>query len=210
MAAPAPGGMTEDEARVEAGRIAPDAIVRLAIYADRLLAENRQQNVIARSTEPQVWSRHLLDALQLTAFARPEDRSWLDIGSGPGLPGIVLAIAGRWQVTLVEPRRRRVDFLQRVIDELQLDNATVLATTGEKVTGHFDLVTARAVASIDALFAMTGRCADERTRFILPKGRSAQSDVDAARSHWHGVFHVEQSSTDPSAGIVLADRVRPR
>lgn len=202
--------MTEEEARAEARRIAPEVIARLEVYADRLLAENRQQNLIARSTETQLWSRHLLDALQLVAFARPKDRSWLDIGSGPGLPGIVLAIAGRWQVTLVEPRRRRVDFLHRMIDTLKLDTVTVLATTGEKVIGHFDLVTARAVASLDALFAMTRACADERTRFILPKGRSACSDVDVARLHWHGVFHVEQSRTDPSAGIVVADRVRSR
>lgn len=202
--------MTEGEALERAKATAPQAMDALQHFAELLIAENAKQNLISQTTEALLWSRHLFDALQLTAFARSDDRSWLDVGTGPGLPGIVLAIVSRWQMTLVEPRKRRVAFLESVVDALQLRNVTLQVTTGEKITGRYDLVSARAVSSVDGLLAMTRGCTDESTRFVLPKGRSAWSDVDEAKARWHGLFHVEHSLTDPTAGIVVADRVRRR
>lgn len=202
--------MTEEDARVRAAALAPEAFPLLERYAELVIAENARQNLIARTTETSIWTRHLFDSLQLAVFARPNDRSLLDIGSGPGLPGIVLATLRRWQVTLVEPRRRRVAFLNQVIADLQLDNVSVVAAGAQTVRARHDLICARAVAGIDALFAMTRGCADVGSRFVLPRGRSAHADMDLARRQWHGLFHVEQSLTDPDAGIVIADRVARR
>lgn len=201
--------MTEEEARAQAATIAPAAMPLLDRYAALLIAENARQNLIARATEAVMWSRHLLDSLQLASFAREDDQSWIDVGSGAGLPGIVLAIVGRWRVTLVEPRRKRAEFLERVVAELELD-ASVMMADVRTVNRSYDLLSARAVASVDDLLTMTRGCADERTRFVLPKGRSAQADVDLAQRRWHGLFHVEQSLTDADAGIVIADRVTLR
>lgn len=202
--------MTEDEARAHAAAIAPEAMPALERYAELLIAENGRQNLIARSTESSVWQRHILDSLQLAQFARRDDRTWLDVGSGPGLPGVVIAALGRWAVTLVEPRRRRVEFLEGTVTELGLAEVTVVAADVRTVKAHHDVVSARAVASIPDLFAITRSCADRGTRFILPKGRTALADVESSRAKWHGVFHVEQSLTEPSAGIVIADGVAPR
>lgn len=179
-------------------------------YVALLIAENSQQNLIARSTEVIVWRRHILDSLQLGQFARASDRTWLDVGSGPGLPGLVLAGLGWWAVTLVEPRRRRAEFLRQVVDYLGMVNVAICEVDVRRVSDRHDLVSARAVASVDRMFELTRGCSDEETRFLLPKGRSAREDVDLAQRKWHGLFHVEQSITDPDAGIVIADRVRPR
>ena len=183
---------------------------RIERYVELLVEENCRQNLIARSTEAQVWGRHILDSAQLAAHARAEDRFLLDIGSGAGLPGIVLALLGRWQVTLVEPRRKRAEFLMNLRSTLRLDHVEVVVAGVEAVARHADLITARAVAPAAEIFRLAVDCFDRQTRFILPKGRSAQADVDLAKRHWHGVFHVEQSLTDPSAGIVIADRVSRR
>ena len=202
--------MTEDEARSYAATIAPAAMSLLERYASLLLEENARQNLIARTTEPLIWRRHLLDSLQLTTFARERDRTWLDVGSGPGLPGIVVAIPGRWQVTLVEPRRRRAEFLKHVVTDLQLGNVQIVAADVRTIVTRYDVISARAVAGIDPLLSMTRTCADAETRFVLPKGRSAHAEMDLAQQRWHGVFHVEQSLTDPDAGLVIADRVTRR
>ena len=203
--------MTEDEARSRAETIAgPDAMTLLDRYAALLVAENARQNVIARSTEATIWSRHLLDSLQLARFAREADRAWIDVGSGPGLPGLVLATLGRWDMALVESRRRRVDFLRSAVEHLGLRNVTVHGGDIRTFPYRGDVLTARAVAPLGDLLEWTRGCTDAATRFVLPKGRSAQDDVDLAVRRWHGSFHVEQSITDAGAGIVIADGVRPR
>lgn len=202
--------MSEADARSEVATIAPDAMPLLDRYAELLLAENGKQNLIARSTEASIWQRHLLDSVQLVRFARPCDASWLDVGSGAGLPGIVVAILGRWSVTLVEPRRARAAFLEDVVRDLLLSHVTVIAANVRTVAVPYDVISARAVASLDAIFDMTRRCAAPSTRFILPKGRSARAEIESTAGNWHGLFHVEQSLTDPEAGIVIADEVRPR
>lgn len=202
--------MTEAEARARAAEIAGEAMPLLERYVALLLDENSRQNLIARSTEATLWGRHLLDSLQLARFARGDDRTWLDVGTGAGFPGLVLATLGRWRMTLVEPRRRRADFLSRVVAELGLDGVSVVAADVRSATGAFDIVSARAVAQVGDIFGWCRGCSVPDTRFILPKGRSACADVDSATQGWQGSFHVEQSLTDPDAGIVIADRVSPR
>lgn len=196
--------------RVDVAAIAGAAMPLLEHYVEMLLAENQRQNLISRASEAEVWSRHILDSLQLAQFAREKDATWVDIGSGPGLPGLVLAILGRWQMVLIEPRPRRTAFLTTVVDTLALPNVTIHTAKAQQVIVGADLVTARAVAPLADLFAMTRQMAHPDTRYILPKGRSAAADVDLAMRTWQGLFHVEQSLTDPDAGIVLADRIRPR
>lgn len=202
--------MTEEEARDRSLAIAGPHFVRIEHFATMLIAENARQNLISPASTAQLWSRHIYDSLQLVRFVRDSDRSWADIGSGPGLPGLILALLDRWQVTLIEPRKRRVDFLRTACDALGLDNCHVLPSAAETVADFADIISARAVATSDALFTMSTRMRHAGTRYVLPKGRSASSDIASAALRWHGVFHVEPSETDPEAGIVIADGVRPR
>ena len=202
--------MTEDDARGRVAAMAGEAMPQVEHYAAALIEENGRQNLIARSTEPVIWSRHIFDSAQLANYVRPSDRLLLDVGSGAGLPGIVLALIGPWSIILVEPRRRRVEFLSRMVSELALERVKIIAAGAETIRQRVDLVTARAVAPSTDIFDWAQGCADEGTRFVLPKGRSAHADMDLATQRWQGLFHVEQSLTDPEAGIVIADRVSRR
>ena len=182
---------------------------KLQAYVDLLLDENRQQNLISRASEKEVWSRHIEDSLQLLAFGRVGG-SWIDIGSGPGLPGIVIAIATGADVTLVEPRPLRVAFLQHVRGQLGLDRVDIVQGKADAARGAFDTITARAVAKAPELLRMTHHLSHPGTRWVLPKGRSAQSELEALESTWQGSFRLEPSRTDPEAGILIAQQVRPR
>ncbi|QHL90038.1 16S rRNA (guanine(527)-N(7))-methyltransferase RsmG [Sphingomonas changnyeongensis] len=201
--------MTEEEARAWlAARWPQAACARLELYVDLLLAENGRQNLIARASEAVVWGRHIVDSAQLLTHA-PDAASWLDIGSGPGLPGLVLAILADQPMTLVEPRARRVTFLRDATEMLGLGHVSVHQMTVEKlVPGPHRAITARAYAPLPQIFASAAHVADLSTVWILPKGRSAQSELEAARAAWQGVFHVKQSVTDDQAQIVVATQVR--
>ena len=206
--------MTEDEARSWiANRCGAHAIERLERYGDLLVDEVGRQNLIAASTLPTLWARHLVDSAQLLELAPSGTGEWIDIGSGAGLPGLVIALASDWRVTLVEPRRLRVAFLNRCIEELGLvGRVTVEASKIESVrrAAPARVISARAVAALPQLIASAVHLADRETIWLLPKGSRAQSEVAEARRSWQGAFHVKQSVVDPDSGIVVASQVARR
>ncbi|WP_277969831.1 16S rRNA (guanine(527)-N(7))-methyltransferase RsmG [Sphingomonas echinoides] len=203
--------MTEDDAKAWiAERHSAPAVDRLAILVDHVVVETVRQNLIAPSTVEHIWDRHIVDSAQLLAHA-PETGHWLDVGSGAGFPGIVLAVLGAHEITLVEPRRRRATFLSDLVQALDLGSrAHVQCARVETVSVPADIITARAVASLDNLFTWCTPSATQNTRWILPKGKSALEEVASAQKTWHGMFHVEHSITDPASMIVLASGVTRR
>ena len=181
--------------------------VMLRRFATLLVDENQRQNLVAKSTLEDLWRRHIDDAAQLVAHDA-RSATWLDIGSGAGLPGIVIAILTGNPMVLVEPRRLRADFLQRVVDDLELD-ATVIHSKVETIRRPpVDIITARAVASVDRLFEMALHLSHNGTRWVLPKGKSAHLELEEAKKTWQGDFRLEPSRTDPDAQILIASRVR--
>jgi 16S rRNA (guanine527-N7)-methyltransferase len=184
---------------------------RLELYAELLRDEARRQNLISASTLDSLWQRHILDSAQLVRFEPRDGASWADVGSGAGLPGIVLALLVEGPVLLIEPRRLRAEFLQRCIFELALaPRVTVAATKAEKVTGTFDAITARAVASLDRLLTISTHLSTRKTLWVLPRGRSGQSELAEARRNWQCDCTIVPSRTDPGSEILLLHKVKAR
>lgn len=200
--------MTEEEARAwVVTRFDEAAARRLDRFGALVIEESARQNLIAPSSVATTWSRHLLDSAQLLLLAgRTGD--WLDVGTGAGFPGMVIALLSERSVTLVEPRARRVEFLTAAVSELGLTNVNVVRGRAETLPPHlFAVISARAVASLENLLGMTRHLRDASTRLVLPRGRSGAAEIDLARSRWQGVFHVEHSLTDAESLIVIADGV---
>ena len=198
--------MTEEEAhRWFATRFNAEQISRIGQLLDLVAIENCSQNLVAPSTLAAMWNRHAADSAQLLAFAPPHAKTWLDIGTGGGFPGLVIAILFAGDVTLIEPRRRRADFLMRCIEQLGLAKHTdIIASPIESLARPVDVITARAVASTEKLLQLAQRCSTSGTRWILPRGK-----IDDGQYDWlveRGmVFHVEQSLTNPASSILLID-----
>lgn len=188
--------------------VSRETLDQLHAYSSLLTDGNLHQNLISPSTLGHLWERHILDSAQLLPLLNRG--TTLDIGSGAGLPGIVLAILSPQPITLVEPRRLRTDFLQGVVDALSLSNVTVVRAKAAALSGSFDNITARAVTSATELFAMSFRLSHHGTRWVLPKGKSAQKELDEVRRAWQGTFRLEPSRTDAEASILVASGVRPR
>ena len=182
---------------------------RISAYVDLLREENARQNLVSATTLDEVWDRHVLDSAQLVRFEPRAGSSWADIGSGAGLPGIVIACLVEGPVTLVEPRALRAGFLANVVRKLDL-RCDVVQSRAERVTGKYEVITARAVAALPRFLGMCEHLSTRKTQWVLPKGRSAQSELAEARRTWQGDFRVEPSVTDEDSRIIVATKVRAK
>lgn len=177
---------------------------RLRSYAALLLDEADRQNLISTASRDQLWARHIVDSAQLLPMAQDADGLWVDLGTGAGLPGIVIACLRSTPLLMIEARPLRVAFLQRCIDSLGLTHARVVGDKVERVQldDPAAVISARAFAPMDRLLGSAAHFTDSSTIWLLPKGRNAQNELEIAQRDWQASFHVEQSITDPESAIV--------
>lgn len=201
--------MTEDEAkRWFADHWPSDRVAKIDQFLTMVAAENDRQNLVAPSTIASLWSRHAVDSAQLIALADAEG-DWLDVGTGGGFPGMIVAILRDAPMIMVEPRRRRVEFLEQAVADLDLGNATVKGAKVDQVTAKASVISARAVASVEKLLQATAHCATPSTRWILPRGRLDSEQLTELRQQQRGkMFHVEHSLTDPESSILIVETRR--
>lgn len=200
--------MTEDEARLwleQHFHVPRETWLRLEAFVAFLKDEAAQQNLISASTLDQIWARHIVDSAQLLTFAPADPGHWIDLGSGAGFPGIVVALLSDWQVLLVESRAKRIDYLNRAIVHLDLsDRAEVAGMPVERVEMQkYDVISARAFAPLPKLLNLSARFSTDKTKWLLPKGRNAVNELEEARKAWDLDFSVQPSVTDLEAGILV-------
>ena len=201
--------MDEGEARAWVERecdVSRETMAKLDAFADLLRAENERQNLVSRGTLDQLWLRHIADSAQLLRFA-PAGASWLDLGTGAGFPGLIVAALHDGPVTLVEERRLRADFLQRAAEAMGL-RVEILHARAERVPARpFDVISARAFAPLEKLLSLGTAFSTQKSLWLLPKGRNAESELAALDPSWQGEFRLEPSVTDAEAQIIVAERV---
>lgn len=180
---------------------------RLDAFAALVREENLRQNLISKTSAEEVWLRHIADSAQLLRFAPHERATWVDLGTGAGFPGFVIALLHPGPVTLVEERRLRANFLCRAADALDL-RIEVLSAKAERLPPRpFEVISARAFAPLDRLLELGTGFSTTSTIWLLPKGRNAQSELEALDRSWQGSFRLEPSVTDPDAQMIVAEGV---
>jgi 16S rRNA (guanine527-N7)-methyltransferase len=189
------------------GDVSRETLERLEIYVALLLRWNRTINLISRGDEALIWDRHVADSLALARHLPPEFSHAIDIGSGGGFPGMVLAIATLRPFHLVESDQRKSAFLREVARELSLPisvHATRIETAKLPVA---PVITARAVAPLAILLAWATPHLSPHGICLFPKGRTADDELTAARLEWHMDVVSTPSPTDPSAKILRISEV---
>jgi 16S rRNA (guanine527-N7)-methyltransferase len=203
---------TEEQARAYvAGLTDAEGLARLDTFAGLVLDENQRQNLIAKATEPHLWQRHIADSAQLIENVSRETLGpnahgpWLDLGSGPGFPGLVIAaLCPNMPVVLVESRARRIAFLESAIEALNLPKCRVEGQRLERVTPFtVRAISARAFAPLAKLLELSAPFSTRQTAYVLPKGRSAAQELETLKPSSRAMFHVKHSLTDPDAGIIV-------
>lgn len=188
---------------------------KLALLEKELRRWQAIKNLVGPATLDRIWDRHIADSLQLLDLA-PNVRTWLDLGSGAGFPGLVLAIAGQergLKVDLVESNSRKCAFLRHMA-RLTGANAIVhearLETVIPSFVGRTDVVSARALASLDKLLEWTAPLLKAGTMGLFPKGRDAEIELTQARESWTFDVEILPSLTEPDARILRITSVENR
>ena len=175
-------------------------------YVSLLVKWNSTINLVSRATLPDVWTRHVTDCSQLLDIAPASGRHWVDLGTGGGLPGIVVAIlsselAPHRRITLVESDKRKIAFLNVVKTQLNL-KVTIAEGRIELLPPlRGDIVSARALAPLKILLGYVSRHITPGGMALLPKGREFNTELAAARTGWR--FSCEPVTSKTQAGAVI-------
>ncbi|WP_062219834.1 MULTISPECIES: 16S rRNA (guanine(527)-N(7))-methyltransferase RsmG [unclassified Aureimonas] len=188
--------------------VSRETVEKLDAYVELLRTWQTRINLISPSTIPEIWTRHLEDGLWLSHLARNATR-WVDLGSGAGFPGLVLAITlcGREgaEMHLVESNAKKAAFLRTVIRELSLPaevHVERIEDCGE-IIGGAEAVSARALASLDELCALVAPHLKPDAKCWFPKGRNHDEEIAAASAHWR--FDMVKHSSEIEDGSVMLE-----
>lgn len=150
-------------------------------FADMLVDEGELRGLVGPRELPRLWSRHLVNSAAVVPFL-PSRGAVADVGSGAGFPGIVVALLRPdLEITLIETMERRVDWLDDVVTELDLDNVTIRRARAEEVKDRYDAVTARAVANLSKLVRLTAPLLRQGGSLLALKGQKAEAEVQDAK-----------------------------
>jgi 16S rRNA (guanine527-N7)-methyltransferase len=212
-----PTGIDSPTAFAEAFKVPRETIHRLTRYAELLAHWQKSTNLVAPSTLPALWSRHFADSAQLASLA-PDARLWLDLGSGAGFPGLVVALlnAGKpdFRMHLVESNRKKCAFLAEVARETSAPvevHATRIEALGESAgRPRPDIVSARALAPLPQLLELAAPFFGAQTCGLFLKGRDAEAEIEAARKAWTFDARLHPSLTATDAHVVEIANLRHR
>jgi 16S rRNA (guanine527-N7)-methyltransferase len=171
-----------------------------------------RMNLVGPSTLPLIWSRHFADSAQLLPIGGTS-KSWLDIGAGAGFPGLVLALLDPGcRITLVESIAKKCRFLNEVVEQLALGDRVIVENRRIETLPRqkFDIITARALASLEQLFEWGVPYAGSGTHWLLPKGARVADELASAARRFVFEHHLVPSLTDPDARIVVVTGVKHR
>ena len=204
-----PFGPAEFAARTNVSR---KTLAQLAAYADLLTDWSARHNLVARSTLPDLWRRHMWDSAQLAPLVPPAARSLADLGSGAGFPGLVLAalLQDRVTVTLHEATAKKCAFLAAAAERMGLAVTIRNARMEELPVQPFDVVTARACAPLPLLLDYAHRFTGPNSVCLFLKGQNVGSELTEATKYWKMEASQTPSATDPSGAIVTVKKLGSR
>ena len=201
-------GPNEFAAKADVSR---ETLARLKAYADLLTDWSARHNLVAKSTLPDLWHRHIWDSAQLAPLLPPDTRTLADLGSGAGFPGLVLAaMRPDIAVTLHEATTKKCAFLQAAADRMGLHVTIENARMEELPRRPFDVVTARACAPLPLLLEYAHSFVGPNSVCLFLKGQNVGSELTEATKYWKMEVSQVPSQTDPSAAIVTVRKLGSR
>jgi len=176
-------------------------------YINSIIQYNIHTNLVGKSTLSDPWLKHIIDSLQLISFIKNKNCSILDMGTGAGLPGVVLSIAGYKNVSLVDSNGKKIKFLKTIKDDLGL-NFNIISSRLEKLHDlRFDIITSRALAKLNILFGYSQNFIKKNTLLIFLKGKTVNEEIFEAKKNWKFNFQKYPSISDSRGVILVIERL---
>tara|TARA_B100001123_G_C15268525_1_gene1009343 strand:+ start:108 stop:722 length:615 start_codon:yes stop_codon:yes gene_type:complete len=164
---------------------------------------NKKTNLVGRSTLTNPWNSHIIDSVQITSFIKNKNSSILDLGTGAGLPGIVLAIMGYKNVSVVDSNNKKINFIKGVQKKLNLNLKVFLSRIEKIEKKSYEYLTSRALAKLNKLFTYSQNLSNKDTVLIFLKGKTVNDEINEAKMNWVFDFETKQSYSDPRGKILI-------
>lgn len=190
--------------------VSRETFTRLETYVAHLLKWQQRINLISPKTIPDIWERHIIDSAQLASLIPNKETRIADLGSGAGLPGLILAIMGHQDVHLIESDERKSIFLSEAARVTDTKLTIHLARIESNPLNKFDIITARACASLEQLLTWSYPMMSQHAICYFAKGKNYAMEIDDARKGWSFEFTCHPSITDPDSVIIELQQLAPR
>ena len=177
-------------------------------YLNKLRDFNSHTNIVGKSTLINPWTSHILDSIQILPFIQNKKFSILDMGTGAGLPGIVLCISGCKHVTLVDSNSKKINFLNLIKKEMNLSAKIVLKRIENLNNVKFDIITSRALASLNKLLSYSQKFMKKNTLLIFLKGKTVNEELKEAQKKWIFQFQKYKSISDSRGTILIIKNLK--
>jgi 16S rRNA (guanine527-N7)-methyltransferase len=181
---------------------------KVDFYLSSIIEHNKHTNLIGKSTIENIWDRHVLDCLQLTNHITNKKFKILDLGTGAGLPGILLSIVGYQKILMVDSVKKKTDFVRKIIKELSL-TAKIQNKRIEKLpTSQYDIIVSRALAPLIKLLTYARTYSNKNTTLLFLKGRNANSEIDIAKKGYFFEFEKIKSLSSDDGCILKINNIK--
>ena len=179
-------------------------------FIELLKKNNLKINLVGKSTLINPLRSHILDSIQISRSINNKKSKIIDIGTGAGLPGIVLSIYGYFNLSLVDSNTKKINFIKKAVKELNL-SLIIINSRIEMLTNlKFDYVVSRALAKLDRLLLYSSKLSHKNTKLIFLKGKKINDEINEAKKNWNFNFSLKKSLSDPRGRIIIINRFQKK
>jgi 16S rRNA (guanine527-N7)-methyltransferase len=186
----------------------PAQEIKLIKYLKELAIYNKHTNLVGKSTLANPWRSHILDCIQVSTFIKNRNSTILDMGTGPGLPGLVLAITGYKNVNLVDSNRKKISFVKHISKELDISVKIFLSRIEKLNNSKFDFLISRALANLNKLFIYSDKFTDKDTVLIFLKGKKVKNEIQEAKKIWSFNSEIHPSESDERGSVLIIKKLK--
>ena len=181
---------------------------KIDYYLSSIIKHNKHTNLVGKSTIENIWDRHVLDCLQLTKHITNKKLKILDLGTGAGLPGVLLSIVGYQRVLMIDSVKKKTDFVRQIIKELSLTAKIQNKRIENPPTSQHDIVVSRALAPLVKLLTYARMYSNKNTTSLFLKGRNASSEIDMASKVYFFEFEKIKSLSSDEGCVLKINNIR--
>jgi len=183
-------------------------VEKIEFFITSVINYNKHTNLIGKSTVENFWERHVLDCLQLTKYINNKKLKILDLGTGAGLPGILLSIVGYQKVLMIDSVKKKTEFLKTIIKELSLSSKILNKRIEMSPTSQHDIIVSRALAPLIKLLTYARMYSNKNTTSLFLKGRNVNNEIKMSKKIFHYDFKMFESMSDGNGCILKIKNIR--
>ena len=183
-------------------------IEKIEFFISGIINYNQHTNLVGGSTIENIWNRHILDCLQLSKYIDNKELNILDLGTGAGLPGVLLSIFGYKNILMIDSVKKKTDFVKKIIQELSLTAKIQNIRIEKLTTSNQDIIVSRALAPLNKLLTYARLHSNKNTTSLFLKGRNANNEIKMSKKNFHYDFKIFESISGGNGHVLKIKNIR--